>query len=329
MDEIFEYVEILCDKHGGCGKKKMCKTEAEVFCSFCGIDYTDKAKELGFIKDDYDPTLDIDPSSHAKSNIGSSTVISTKAAGGGKLTGESKKFLYRIQQLERKGWLTSSGNDKKDFDNIGNFEHVYDSVVPEKYIEKNGEEYVIKTKTREIYRKIIHKNLQKGRNRNFMVVAAFLITAKLYGINPNNLLDILEKNKLDSLHFEEFSFINQIWTYYRLIIFELGLKMPILEHDEEIKIILYKLSKAELKFSSGDIFKSAKEIIRKSNERGIGGHQSTVVVGSAVFLALLQAKNDEIKSVLWREVDDRYNNQSILRVSKEINETLELGLSLN
>ncbi len=218
-----------------CGKNSLLTDEStgEEFCSKCGFVITEKTQASGpewrsFQKDGgSDPTRTGAPSSLTIHDMGLSTVINpiNKDASGKPLSTSMRSTIERLRTWDNRS-QTHEPVDRNLRQALGELNKLKDKVsVSANVLEKAAY----------IYRKALEKKLVRGRSISAMI-AASLYAACRDTETPRTLKDIADAANVKR---------KDISRCYRLLHFELELKMPVVDSIQCIARISSKLKISE------------------------------------------------------------------------------------
>jgi len=218
-----------------CGKQSMLTDEntGEEFCSKCGYVISEKAQASGpewrsFQKDSgSDPTRTGAPSSLTIHDMGLSTVINplNKDASGKPLSTSMRSTIERLRTWDNRS-QTHEPVDRNLRQALGELNKLKDKVA----VSAN-----VLEKAAYIYRKALEKKLVRGRSISAMI-AASLYAACRDTETPRTLKDIADAANVKR---------KDISRCYRLLHFELELKMPVVDSIQCIARISSKLKISE------------------------------------------------------------------------------------
>jgi len=218
-----------------CGKSSLLTDEStgEEFCSKCGFVMTEKTQASGpewrsFQKDGgSDPTRTGAPSSLTIHDMGLSTVINpiNKDASGKPLSTSMRSTIERLRTWDNRS-QTHEPVDRNLRQALGELNKLKDKVA----VSAN-----VLEKAAYIYRKALEKKLVRGRSISAMI-AASLYAACRDTETPRTLKDIADAANVKR---------KDISRCYRLLHFELELKMPVVDSIQCIARISSKLKISE------------------------------------------------------------------------------------
>jgi len=218
-----------------CGKNSLLTDEStgEEFCSKCGFVITEKTQASGpewrsFQKDGgSDPTRTGAPSSLTIHDMGLSTVINpiNKDASGKPLSTSMRSTIERLRTWDNRS-QTHEPVDRNLRQALGELNKLKDKVA----VSAN-----VLEKAAYIYRKALEKKLVRGRSISAMI-AASLYAACRDTETPRTLKDIADAANVKR---------KDISRCYRLLHFELELKMPVVDSIQCIARISSKLKISE------------------------------------------------------------------------------------
>jgi transcription initiation factor TFIIB len=218
-----------------CGKNSLLTDEStgEEFCSKCGFVISEKTQASGpewrsFQKDGgSDPTRTGAPSSLTIHDMGLSTVINpiNKDASGKPLSTSMRSTIERLRTWDNRS-QTHEPVDRNLRQALGELNKLKDKVA----VSAN-----VLEKAAYIYRKALEKKLVRGRSISAMI-AASLYAACRDTETPRTLKDIADAANVKR---------KDISRCYRLLHFELELKMPVVDSIQCIARISSKLKISE------------------------------------------------------------------------------------
>jgi len=281
-----------------CGKKALI-TDAEtgeIFCGGCGFVLSERIESLGPERRSF-PDVRInrdrtgDRTSLAIHDQGLSTVINltNRDATGKPLSSSMKKTLKRLRT-----WDSRSKNEPIDMNFRKAFNELYrlkdklflsDSVVE---------------KAAYIYRKALAKKLVRGRSISVMMGSALYAACRETN-TPRTLKDIAEVMNIKK---------GDLATYYRLLVKELDLKMPVVDSVQNVARIASKIGLSE------KTKRYAIEILRKAEENKISaGKNPMSLAGTALYISCVKNGENHTQRDFAKAVDREaeriaYNNMS-------------------
>ncbi|MDH3279356.1 MAG: transcription initiation factor IIB, partial [Nitrosopumilus sp.] len=218
-----------------CGKNSMLTddTTGEQFCSKCGYVVSEKTQESGpewrsFQKDGgADPARTGAPSSLLMHDMGLSTVINplNKDASGKPLSTSMKSTIERLRTWDNRSQVHEPV-DRNLRQALGELTRLKDKIA----ISAN-----VLEKAAYIYRKALEKKLVRGRSISAMI-AASLYAACRDTATPRTLKDVADAANVKR---------KDIARCYRLLHYELELKMPVVDSVQCIARISSKLDITE------------------------------------------------------------------------------------
>ena len=256
-----------------CGKNSLLTDEStgEEFCSKCGFVITEKTQASGpewrsFQKDGgSDPTRTGAPSSLTIHDMGLSTVINpiNKDASGKPLSTSMRSTIERLRTWDNRS-QTHEPVDRNLRQALGELNKLKDKVA----VSAN-----VLEKAAYIYRKALEKKLVRGRSISAMI-AASLYAACRDTETPRTLKDIADAANVKR---------KDISRCYRLLHFELELKMPVVDSIQCIARISSKLKISEkTKRYAIKVLKEAQE--RKES----AGKDPMGLAATALYLSCVQ-----------------------------------------
>src|SRR5574341_2555501 len=266
-----------------CGRGKLVTdTESgEMFCSKCGFVMSEKLQESGpewrsFTQDEHgDRARAGAPTSLTMHDMGLATIIDpvNKDASGKPLTASMKSTIERLRTWDSR----SQVHEPVD----RNFRQAFSELNRLK--DKLALSDAVIEKTAYIYRKALDKGLVRGRSISALMAAA-LYAACRDTATPRNLKDIGLSSNIKR---------KDIARCYRLLLRELGLKMPVVD---PIKCVARIASKAGL---SEKTKRKALEILKKAEQGKISaGKDPMGLAAAALYVAcVMNGENKTQKDV--------------------------------
>ena len=208
------------------------------------------------------------PTSLARHDMGLATVIGTldRDASGHKIDAAMRSMMERLRTWDARTQAHSS-TDR----NLRDAFHQLDRLK-----DKLGLSDAIVEKAAYIYRKAQERMLIRGRTTSGILTAAIYIACREVG-TPRTLKDIAVDSNVK---------LKEVARSYRLLYFELDLKIPLVD---PIKCIVKVANKAKL---SEKTKRQAAEIMRMVNKREISAGKDPMGLAAAV-LYLASLNNDE------------------------------------
>jgi len=257
-----------------CGKKALITdTEAgEIFCGGCGFVLSEKLQESGpewrsFSDGEINRVRTGVGTSLAIHDQGLSTVINltNRDATGKPLSSFMKKTLKRLRT-----WDSRSQSEPIDM----NFRQAFNELYRLK--DKLALSDSVVEKGAYIYRKALNKKLVRGRSISAMMGSALYAACREVE-TPRTLKDIAEVMNIKK---------RDLATYYRLLVKELDLKMPVVDSVQNVARIASKIGLSE------KTKRYAIEILRKSEENKISAGKNPMSL-AATALYISSVKNGE------------------------------------
>ncbi|MEN2999959.1 MAG: transcription initiation factor IIB [Acidilobaceae archaeon] len=135
----------------------------------------------------------------------------------------------------------------------------------------------IKEEAARIYREAAHKGLTRGRGTEAMVAATLYIACRLskIAVSLDQIVRMLRSNEIDMKR--------EVSRNYRLLVRDLGIKIPVVEPERFVYNIASALSLPE------NVVVEAIMVIRDAKKRGIpSGKDPSGLAAAAVYLAALR-----------------------------------------
>ncbi|MFQ5496962.1 MAG: transcription initiation factor IIB family protein [Nitrosopumilus sp.] len=253
-----------------CGKNSMLTddTTGEQFCSKCGYVVSEKTQESGpewrsFQKDGgADPARTGAPSSLLMHDMGLSTVINplNKDASGKPLSTSMKSTIERLRTWDNRSQVHEPV-DRNLRQALGELTRLKDKIA----ISAN-----VLEKAAYIYRKALEKKLVRGRSISAMI-AASLYAACRDTATPRTLKDVADAANVKR---------KDIARCYRLLHYELELKMPVVDSIQCIARISSKLEITE------KTKRYAVKVLKEAQEREeSAGKDPMGLAASALYLS--------------------------------------------
>ena len=253
-----------------CGKNSMLTDDAtgEQFCSKCGYVVSEKTQEAGpewrsFQKDGgADPARTGAPSSLLMHDMGLSTVINplNKDASGKPLSTSMKSTIERLRTWDNRSQVHEPV-DRNLRQALGELTRLKDKIA----ISAN-----VLEKAAYIYRKALEKKLVRGRSISAMI-AASLYAACRDTATPRTLKDVADAANVKR---------KDIARCYRLLHYELELKMPVVDSIQCIARISSKLEITE------KTKRYAVKVLKEAQEREeSAGKDPMGLAASALYLS--------------------------------------------
>ncbi|MCX8196617.1 MAG: transcription initiation factor IIB [Acidilobaceae archaeon] len=132
----------------------------------------------------------------------------------------------------------------------------------------------IKEEAARIYREAAHKGLTRGRGTEAMVAATLYIACRLnkIAISLDQIVRVLRNNEVDMKR--------EVSRNYRLLVRDLGIKIPVIEPERFVYSIASSLA------LPGNVVVEAIRILREAKKRGIpSGKDPSGLAAAAVYIA--------------------------------------------
>ena len=253
-----------------CGKAKVVtdNNTGETFCGGCGFVMTDKIQEIGpewrsFSKEEHEGRSRTGvPTSLAMHDMGLATIIgpTDKDATGKPLSASMKSTIERLRTWDSR----SQVHEPVD----RNFRQAFSEL--DRLKDKLGVGDAVIEKSAYIYRKALEKGLVRGRSISALIASA-LYAACRDTETPRTLKDIGNASNIKR---------KDIARCYRLLIRELGLKMPVVD---PVKCVARIASKAGL---SEKTKRKAMKILKQAEESKISaGKDPMGLAAAALYVA--------------------------------------------
>ena len=287
-----------------CGKKALITdTETgEIFCGGCGFVLSEKLQESGpewrsFSDGNINRRRTGDGTSLAKHDQGLSTVINptNRDATGKPLSSSMKKTLKRLRT-----WDSRSQNEPMD----RNFRQAFNELYRLK--DKLALSDSVVEKGAYIYRKALNKKLVRGRSISAMMGSALYAACREVE-TPRTLKDIAEVMNIKK---------RDLATYYRLLVKELDLKMPVVDSVQNVARIASKIGLSE------KTKRYAIEILRKAEEnKSSAGKNPMSLAATALYISCLKigenhTQKDLAEAASVTEVTIRNRSKGLLELLK-------------
>ena len=202
--------ENLIQKCQSCGKRNFVTDNetGEVFCKRCGYVVPEQANEVNLIPYDVEECKTGSPTSLAKHDMGLSTVIGSANtdATGKPLSTSMRNHVKKLKLHDSRSLGNSSDRSLKIAFNF--LWRLKDKLTLPNLVVDDAEY---------IYRKVVEKNLVRGRSVTGMMAAATYAACRKNEV-PRNLKDFAQVGNLKR---------KDIARCYRLLVKELDLKMPV------------------------------------------------------------------------------------------------------
>jgi len=244
---------------------------AEIICSDCGLVIGDTGIDespewRAFTKEETESRVRVGmPSSYYIHDKGLSTTISqiSRDAHGRKLPLKTRLRMWRLRR-----WQIRSGARKSIDRNLAQAMTELDRLSGKLSIPEP-----VKEKAAVIYRKALEKGLVRGRSIAGIVSASLYAACRSTG-TPRDLREISKKSLASR---------KELSRDYRLIIRELGIRMPISDPAAYLTKI------AEKAGLSGQILGEALKVLQQVKAKGIGaGKDPTGLAAAALYIASMQ-----------------------------------------
>ena len=261
-----------------CGKSKVVTDEntGEMFCGYCGFVINDKLEDTGaewrtFSSDETNRARAGAGTSITMHDMGLSTIIGTanKDSTGKPLSANMKTSIERLRTWDSRTQAHSSADR--------NLRHALNEM--DKLKDKLAVSDVIIEKAAYIYRKAMEKKLVRGRSIQGLVAACFYAACRNTE-TPRTLDDVARGLNIRR---------KDVARCYRLLLRELGLKMPVVDPIKGISRI------ASLAKLSEKTKRKAIAILDNAKKLGIvAGKDPMGIAAAALYLACIS--NGESKS---------------------------------
>ncbi len=288
-----------------CGKEALITdTEAgEVFCGGCGFVLSERAENLGperrsFPDDRVNRERTGMGTSLAIHDQGLSTVINPTNidATGKPLSSSMKQILKRLRT-----WDSRSQNEPIDRNLRQAFNELY------RLKDKLSLSDSVIEKAAYVYRKALDKKLTRGRSISGMMGSALYVACREVG-TPITLKDIAEKSNIKK---------GDLAAYYRLLVKELELNMPVVDPVQNVSRIGSKLGLSE------KTKRYAMEILRKAEENKVSaGKNPMALAATALYISCVKmgekhTQKDLAEAANTTDVTIRNRYKGLLEVLKK------------
>jgi transcription initiation factor TFIIB len=248
----------------------------EIICSNCGVVISDKTEQTGAEWLNYASSSDGSndrsrigmPTSLARHDMGLSTVIgmTDKDASGQKIDAAMRSTMERLR-ISNLRTQTRSSTDRSLLQAFNQLDRLKDKLgLSDPIVEKSAY----------IYRKAQEKMLIRGRTVSGILSAAIYIACREFG-TPRTLKDISQGSNVK---------LKEVARSYRLLYFELDLKMPLLD---PMKCIVKVANKVKL---SEKTKRQAAGIMSIATKKELSTGKDPMGLAASV-LYLASRKNDE------------------------------------
>ncbi len=264
-----------------CGKNALITdTETgEIFCGGCGFVLSERIENPGpewrsFSDAEINRGRTGDGTSLAKHDQGLSTVINptNRDATGKPLSNSMKKTLKRLR-----AWDSRSQNEPID----RNFRQAFNELYRLK--DKLALSDSVVEKAAYIYRKALEKKMVRGRSISDMMGSALYAACRETN-TPRTLKDIAETMNIKK---------GDLAAYYRLLVKELDLKMPVVDSVQNVARIASKIGLSE------KTKRYAIEILRKAEENKLSaGKNPMSLAATALYISCLKMGENHSQSDL-------------------------------
>jgi len=255
-----------------CGKTALITdTETgEIFCGGCGFVLSEKLQESGpewrsFAQDEHgDRARAGAPTSLTMHDMGLATIINpiNKDASGKPLTASMKSTIERLR-----AWDSRSQNEPIE----RNFRQAFSEL--DRLKDKLSLSDSVVEKAAYIYRKALEKKMVRGRSISGMMGSALYAACRETN-TPRTLKDIAETMNIKK---------GDLAAYYRLLVKELDLKMPVVDSVQNVARIASKIGLSE------KTKRYAIEILRKAEENKISaGKNPMSLAATALYISCLK-----------------------------------------
>ncbi|MCH8972557.1 MAG: transcription initiation factor IIB [Thaumarchaeota archaeon] len=253
-----------------CGKKELITdTETgEIFCGGCGYVSSERVESTGperrsFSDDGINRERTGIGTSLAIHDQGLSTVIgpTNRDATGKPLSSSMKKTLKRLRI-----WDSRSQNERKE----KNLRQAFNELNRLK--DKLSLSDAVVEKAAYIYRKAVDKKLVRGRSVTGMISSALYAACREIG-TPRTLKEIAVTANIKK---------SDLAAYYRLLVKELDLKLPVVDSVQNVARIASKIGISE------KTKRYAIEILRQAEENKISAGKNPMgLAGAALYIACI------------------------------------------
>ncbi len=288
-----------------CGKTALITdTETgEIFCGGCGFVLSEKLQESGpewrsFAQDEHgDRARAGAPTSLTMHDMGLATIINpiNKDASGKPLTASMKSTIERLR-----AWDSRSQNEPIE----RNFRQAFSEL--DRLKDKLSLSDSVVEKAAYIYRKALEKKMLRGRSISGMMGSALYAACRETN-TPRTLKDIAETMNIKK---------GDLAAYYRLLVKELDLKMPVVDSVQNVARIASKIGLSE------KTKRYAIEILRKAEENKISaGKNPMSLAATALYISCLKmgenhSQRDLAESANVTEVTIRNRYKGLLELLK-------------
>jgi transcription initiation factor TFIIB len=243
----------------------------EIICSNCGMVVSDKIEDAihperrMYTFEDGDKNVRTGaPSSLARHDMGLSTIIGreNKDASGQKIDRGMHSKLVRLRTLDFRTRMRTSGDR--------NFMRAFGQL--ERLKEKLGLSDTIVEKAAYLYRKVRERGLIRGRTIDSMLAAAVYSACREME-TPRTIKDIAAKNNVKR---------KDVAKSYRLLVFELGVRIPVVNPMKCVTRVANRLSISEK--TKHHALEMMEEVVNKKITAGKEpmGLAATVLYASAI-----------------------------------------------
>ena len=289
-----------------CGKTALITdTETgEIFCASCGFVLSEHIENPGperrsFSDDGMNRARTGSGTSLAIHDKGLSTIISptNRDATGKPLSNSMKITLKRLRMMDNKSQVDEpiGRNFKQAFNELYRLKDKLS--LPDSVVEKAAY----------IYRKALDKKLVRGRSISGMMCSSLYAACREVE-TPRTLKEIAETSNIKK---------GDLAQYYRLLVKELDLKMPVVDSVQNVARIASKIGLSE------KTKRYAIEILRKAEENQTSSGKNPMGLAAAA-LYLSCAKNGENKSQLDLAVAANITEVTIRNRCKGLREMLTI-----
>ncbi|KKL03873.1 hypothetical protein LCGC14_2621760, partial [marine sediment metagenome] len=266
LTELLNSPIVTQQKCPSCGKRKIVTddTSGELFCAYCGFVINEKLEDTGaewrtFSNEESSRTRVGAGTSLTMHDMGLSTIIgkANKDSTGKPLSGSMKSSIERLRTWDSRTQAHSSA-DRNLRQALNEMDKLKDKLaLGDAVIEKAAY----------IYRKALEKGLVRGRSISALIASA-LYAACRDTETPRTLKDIGNSSNIKR---------KDIARCYRLLLRELGLKMPVVD---PIKCVARIASKAGL---SEKTKRDATKILRTAEEIKISAGKDPMGLAAAAL----------------------------------------------
>ena len=298
--EIMDKKENLAQKCQSCGKRNFVTDNetGEVFCKRCGYVVPEQANEVNSIPYDVEECKTGSPTSLAKHDMGLSTVIGSANtdATGKPLSTSMRNHVKKLKLHDSRSLGNSSDRSLKIAFNF--LWRLKDKLTLPNLVVDDAAY---------IYRKVVEKNLVRGRSVTGMMAAATYAACRKNEV-PRNLKDFAQVGNLKR---------KDIARCYRLLVKELDLKMPVTDSVQCVARIASRIGIAE------KTKRFAVKVLKKAQENEVSaGKDPMGLAAAALYLSCVRNGEDKTQ----RDIAEAANvtEVTIRNRYKGLKETLDL-----